>query len=524
MSKRLFNSMAAFFLIISLCLTGCGADSSKADTSSYMAAGIPAITESFDFFNAPNGYESISMAQVYDNLIRKGADGTYIPGLADSYETDDKAQTFTFYLNKNALWTDGTPVTSDDVAFSMEQLKNSEYVSYIYKPLLDSVETPDDYTVVIHLKKPSVSFLEYLANPYYSAILSRKAYEKYGENYGTSVDTIVSSGPYQVKEWNVGSSIKYEVNPKYYRDLPDIKNTELIVMHDGLSAMMALQTGEIDAYFDDVPGVSREMMSNRDDIHLYDYTSTILYCIFFNTQNGLFSNPDVRKAVALAINKQNFVIVGAEGYGQTADYPGDRGNIGDPKLHGIWDETYGQNLEQAKELIEQAGVKGKSVEIKTYSTSPYPELATVLQDALTQIGLNATVAQEERAAFIDQVLDNGDFDIQICRWAAATEDMDEIIYGSLHSDSVGAPGNWSFYSSSQLDSLITEASGESNPSKRENLYQTIVNLFVEDCIFIPLFYPTSSRAYQADFSIKDGLQKYDLFAYYSQTEENNGNE
>ena len=509
--KKKISILLMLAMIMSSAVT---ASADAADDT--MVVGIPSLTESFDFFNTTNGYESFSMAQVYDNLIRKDGEGNYVPGLADSYEIDESAQVFTFHLNPDAKWTDGTPVTSADVAFSMEKLKESDYVSYIYEPILDSIETPDDQTVIINLTKPSVSLMEYLANPYYSAVLSKAAYEEFGDQYGTSVDTIVSSGPYKLTEWNIGESMVYEANPDYYREAPAISNVKLVVMNDSNSAMTALQTGEINAYFDDVPGVARATVETLENVSIYDYTSTILYCVFFNTQNGMFTDPNMRKAVATAINKDDYIIVGSEGYGQPADYPGDRGDIGDPGLHGIWDENYAVDLEAAAKLVEEAGHAGDSVVIKTYASDPYPALATVMQNALTQIGLNATVEQIERATFIDTVLGKGDFEIQICRWAAATEDMDEIIYGSLHTDSIGSPGNWSFYESpAEIDALIEQAAAETDEAARKELYGQVIQNYIDDMVYVSLYYPTSSRAYSSDLEIGDGLQRYDLFMYYS---------
>ena len=523
-------------MVLAIFLAACGQDSKEPDDNpvdtnidseintnsdatdkKQMVVGIPAITENFDFFNTTNGYETFSMAQVYDNLISKDAEGNYVPCLAESWTISEDATEFTFNLNKNAKWSDGTDVTSKDVVFSMEKLKASDYVSYIYEPLLDTIETPDEHTVIIKLVKPSISFMEYLANPYYSAILSQAAYEQHGDSYGSSVETIVGSGPYKVSEWKVGESITYEVNEDYHLGAPDIKSVKLVVMHDSNSVMIALQTGEIDTYFDDVPGVSYSTISEAEDISVYDWTSTVLYCIFFNTENGIFADVNMRKAVAMAVNKSDFITVGAEGYGVEADYPGDRGGstIGDPLMHGEYDNQYSNDLEKASKLVEEAGYSGTSVTIKTYSTDPYPALATVLQNALSQIGLDAKVEQIERATFISQVLSEADFEIQVCRWAAATEDMDEIIYGSLHSDSIGSPGNWSFYhASEEMDRLITDAAGETDVKAREDLYQQVIQTYLDDMVYISLYYPSSSRAYKDTVTIQEGLQKYDKFFYY----------
>ena len=376
--KRLVALIMAAAMTLSL--TACGGGDTAETTASgsgaaettaaaggeakeMMTVGIPTLTPSFDFYNTTNGYESFSMSQVYETLVIKNENGEYVGSLADTFEIDSSAQKFTFNLNPNAKWSDGTPVTSADVAWSMEQLKLSGYVSYIYEPLLDTVECPDDHTVIINLVKPSVSFMEYLANPYYCAILPQAAYEEMGDAYGTTVDTIVSSGPYKVTEWKTGEYIMFEANPDYHGEAPAISKVKLVAMSDSNSAMMALQTGEIDAYFDDVPGVSRATVEAASNINMFDWTSTILYCVFFNTQNGMFTDVNMRKAVAMAMNKPDYITVGSEGFGAPADYPGDRGNIGDPKLEGIWDANYAYNIETAKGLVADAGYAGADVVI-----------------------------------------------------------------------------------------------------------------------------------------------------------------
>ena len=108
------KKISILLMLAMIASTAVTASADAADDT--MVVGIPALTESFDFFNTTNGYESFSMAQVYDNLIRKDGEGNYVPGLADSYEIDDSAQVFTFHLNPDAkstgiaVWKAGTRI------------------------------------------------------------------------------------------------------------------------------------------------------------------------------------------------------------------------------------------------------------------------------------------------------------------------------------------------------------------------------------------------------------------------------
>lgn len=507
-------------------VSGCGSSESSdttqktasaSDTSDEVVIGIPKVTESFDFYNTTNGYESYSTAQVYDTLVKKDADGKIAPSLADSWDINDDGTQYTFHLHPGVKFSDGSDLKASDVVYSMNQAINSAYTSWIYEPLVASCEATDDTTVVLTLNKASASFLDYLSNPMYFAVLSESACTEMGDDYGTAADKIVGTGPYIVTSWNPGESVVYEANDDYFEGAPAIKNAELKQITDSNTAVIALQTGELSAYFDDIPGVSYDDIKNTDSLNLVDYPSSIYFEVIMNCETGIFSDATVRQAVAYAVDRENMLTVGAESIGTVADYPGDRDGYtaGDPELEDTW---YGLDMDKAKELISDAGVEGESVVIKTYSDDPYPALATVLQNALTDIGLKATVSQMERSSMIDEVLDKGDYDIAICRWAAGTTDMDEIMSGSLSTASIGSPGNWSRYSNPDMDDILTKAGSESDEEVRKELYTQAIEIFDQDVPQIPLYYPNGSRAYNKSLTIEDGLVEYNRIFDYSYAE------
>ncbi|MDR1471452.1 MAG: ABC transporter substrate-binding protein [Synergistaceae bacterium] len=480
--------------------------------------GIPKITDSFAFFTTTNGYETFSMAQVYDTLVTKDENGRTVPMLAEKFEMSDDAKTYTFYLRKGVKFSNGKELKANDVRYSIEQLMTSAFTSWIYEPLIDKIELTDDYTVKLRLKKTSVSFIEYLSNAYYSAILSEEAAKEFGDKYGTTPETVVGTGPYVLKEWKFGEYCVYEANESYYLGAPSIKRARLKVISDVNAAIIALQTGEIHAFFDDIPGLFYDQIASAKNVKLASFPSTILFTSFMNCRGGIFADRGMREAVAYATDRSMMLIVGAEGKGAVADYPGNRQGYteGDPVLKDAW--TYQPDMGKAKKLVEEAGMAGKSVLIKTYATDPYPKLATILQQSLTQAGLAAEVRQMERSAFIDEVLGKGDFEIQICRWAAAGKDIDEILAGSLHTDSIGAPGNWSFYSSKEMDSLLDAAAAETDPGKRREIYTNVVKLYVKDIPAIPFYYPNGSRAYSDAVKAKDSMVEYNKFYDYAWVE------
>lgn len=504
------------FMLIAALTAGCGGnkpgDEAQPSAEAEMVIGIPKVTESFDFYYTPNGFESISMSQVYDTLVIKDKNGETAPSLAERFEISPDGKTYTFFLRENAYFSDGTQFTSADAKFSIDQAMESPYTSWAYAAV-NKCEIVDEFTIVIEMKMPNVGFIEYLSNIYYSAMLSENAVTSFAGEYGKSVDKIVGTGPYIVTDWRPGEYVVYKSNPDYFKGEPSIKNVRLKTITDTNAAIIALQTGEIHAYFNDIPGISRTTISNAANLNMVSFPSTIFFNIIMNVEDGPFADLKLRQAVAYAVDRQQMLIVGVEGHGAVADYPGGRQGrtIGDPIIK-TWHDV---NIEKAIELVKEAGMEGKAVTIKTYASDPYPKLATLLQDALTRIGLKADVQLMERGAFIDEALTKGQYEIGIVRWAAGTKDMDEIMFGSLATDSIGIAGNWSWYSNPAMDELLVKAAGETSPETRKQLYAEAIKIYTEDIPQVPLYYPDGSRAYSTKLVIEEGNVEYDRVFDYS---------
>ncbi|ATW27916.1 ABC transporter substrate-binding protein [Candidatus Formimonas warabiya] len=519
MKRKMVLLLAA--LMIALFAAGCGGNQDSGSTSEQtqsaadkeMVVGIPKVTDSFDYYNTANGFESISMLQVYDTLVIKDSDGKTVPSLAEKYEISPDGKTITFYLRKGVKFSDGTEFKASDAKYSIDQAMASSWTSWCYVSVQDC-QIVDDYTIKINMKTPNVGFLEYLANCMYSAMLSENAVKKYGADYGKSVEAIVGTGPYILKEWKPGQECVYEANPNYFKGAPAVKKARLKTITDVNAAIIALQTGEINAYFNDIPGINYDAVAQTDKLNMVTYPSTILFQCMMNTKTGLFTDVRLRQAVAYAVDRQQMLTVGVEGKGAVADYPGNRQGYteGDPVLKDTW---YPVDLEKAKQLVKEAGMEGKPVTIKTYATDPYPKLATILQDALTKIGLKAEVLQMERSAFIDDVTVKGNFEIAVCRWAAGTKDMDEIMFGSFATASIGPAGNWSLYSNPKVDELLVQAQGETDPEARKQLYAEVIKILDQDVPEIPLYYPNGSRAYSKELVADQGSVEYDRLFDYS---------
>ena len=452
--------------------------------------GISECNNNFDSY-ASYGTDNYGHAQIYDCLMEIDKDGKIVPCLAESYEISSDGLIYTFKLRKGVKFTNGEELKASDVAFSAGRAIESPYTGSDWAPV-DHAEVVDDYTVKLIMKIPSMSFLETLSGSF-ATIQSEKAYKQFGDQYGLTVEAVVGTGPYILKEWSYGEMCYYEANPDYFKGEADIKKVRFKAITDPNSAVIALETGEIDYYFNDLPAVSYDSVSKNEKLTILSYAGSGLTYAIMNTEEGIFSDVRMRQAVAYAIDLNKMLIMGAEGLGQIVHTPGGpdyNANPGDTQ----W---YELNVEKGKELVRECGMEGSNIVIRTYSTGAYPKLATALQQDLTNIGLAAEVVQMERNAFISDVLDKGEYQIGICGFGSSTRDMD-VMYPHLHSSTIGISGNWSRYVNPAMDTLLEKARGEANFETRVDLYRQAIKLYVEEAVEIPFYYINANKAFTTD--------------------------
>jgi len=388
--------------------------------------------------------ESMGLSQVYDTLLLKDFQGNFLPNLAERWEISDDSMVYTFHLRKDVKWTDGVGFTAKDVEFSYARLAKAPAFSWVFDVNIDHMEVPDDYTFKIFMKKPNALFISMLASPSESAIMAKHALEKYGDDYGTSVDKIVGTGAYIVTEWKPEVSISYKANENYFKGVPDIKNIVYNRVTDTNAAIVAIQTGELDLLLTPITGAAYKTLAGNPNIVLGDFMSARNEAIHMYVKDGVFSDVRMRRAVAHAIDKEDILTVAVDGLGQVIRYPGDVGSAitANPDYEPAI--TYEQSIEKARALVKEAGKEGASVVIKSYNTDPYATVGTYLQGVLSEIGLNATVAPMERATFLSE-LDKEMCDVFPLGWVSSSYDIEETLGSLLHSANLGTAGNYSFY-------------------------------------------------------------------------------
>ena len=204
------------------------------------------------------------MDLTYDLLVDfSPKDSSPVPGLADSWETSDDGLTWTFHLNKDAKWHDGKPVTSEDVAYTFQRILDEEQGLYIdYVKQIESIETPDEHTVVFTTKEPSVQMLSM-----YVYILPKHIWEDVpaDETKSFKNEPAIGSGPFQAVEWKKGQFARLKANPDYFRGAPKIDEIIFQFYDNDDTMVQALKNGEVD-YIRSMPINLFKSLENQEGI------------------------------------------------------------------------------------------------------------------------------------------------------------------------------------------------------------------------------------------------------------------
>ena len=296
--------------------------------------------------------EHVHEPLIQSTLLKMTTDGTYANDLAKDYDISSDFKTYTVNLRDDVKFTDGTPLTAEDVAFTFEAAKESG--ASLDLSALNTVEAVDDYTVQFNLNKSDSTFLDKLA---YIGIVPSDSYnnETYGENP-------VGSGPYKFVQWDKGQQVILEKNPDYYGKMPEVEKITILFAQNEAAFNLAkngeadivavpLEYGKekIDGYtmylMDtiDVRGVSLPNVPDTGEVSPEDN-----YAI----GNNVTGDPAVRQALAIGIDRQELLDGALNGYGNVS-YTG----VAD-QLPWAFDAGYkdGQ-VDQAKTILEQAGWK-----------------------------------------------------------------------------------------------------------------------------------------------------------------------
>ena len=436
--------------------------------------------------------------QIYDTLLYYSPDGTKDPEprIAESYEISDDGLDYTFHLRDDVTFHDGTPVTADDVVFSIELYKASEYQGSQIS-MLSSVEATDEHTVVCHLDAPYSPFLQGICSP---MIASKAYYESSEDDF---VNNPIGSGPYKFVSRAKGSNIKLEANEDYYRGAPEIKEVTFEVIPDSSTKAIALQTGEVN--FAEIDSATKPQLEANPAITIAEVPTSSFSYIAMNTEKEPFNDVKVRQAINYAIDRDNLVAVCYDGEAEV------NSNICAKERFGYSDDQfqYTYDPEKAKELLAEAGIETPYDLGEILVAEKYSNLATVIQNDLKAVGLDVTISVKEFNSYISD-LQNGSYGITALNMTL--EGDTQTLEMAFTSDYIGIANN-ARYSDEEMDKLFEQARTETDNDKRAEIFNEIFTKAQDEAIYAVMCNPMTLYAYNSDLSCPEFVLEGNYYLY-----------
>ena len=518
MKKR--NRILSLLLagVMALGLTACGASNAGAAADETGSAAVS--TESASSDTAASGEKIINVGvtntigSLNPLLLNGGEINKYATGLmflplmeldadlnfegmlADSITTEDN-KNFIVHIDDAATWSDGTPVTADDVVYTALRLAspvigNTAMMYYVFEGVgddgfveegaesIDGIQKVDDKTVQFTTKEemPITTFENSYAR--YLLTLPKHVIEQYSEEELSTADWFnhpdVVSGPFIVTDFDVDHYISYEANKDYWKGAPKIDKLNIKIV-DGSQLYAGLQSGEIDITqqtMSDIPQEDYESVEALDNVEVVYGSPVTNQSVFIQTKNV----PDVkvRQAMLYAIDRQQILEELLNGHGEIVDgFLASASPFYDDSLTPI---SY--DPEKAKALLEEAGWDGSQT-IRFYvnsGDSTFVNAASIIAAEWAAVGIKAEIQTVDFATLMS-VAGTEDYDVLAVQYTYAPVDPYPDVAWLL-----GGEGSWTGYSDDTLNDALTKSQLTSDPEETKELFSVVDKKVQED---VPMF-------------------------------------
>jgi len=441
-------------------------------------------------YNSLLGFKSPPEVKYAEMVVR--------PELADRWEPSQDGKVFTFHLRSGVKFANVPPVngrelTSADVKWSIEywtrtgQFKDVKLpkgqFDYMYEGL-EGVDTPDKYTAVVRFKEPFVPFLNYMASDW-NPVVPREIYEQDGH----LKDIIAGSGPFQLDAATSqkGTRWVWKKNPTYWEaGKPYLDEIRWLILPDESTMKAAFQTKQLDYVYNLAFGDYQDVRKSNPQAVEFKYVQPRGYHLYLsNAKGGPFTDVRVRRAAALAIDRDeiNKVVAGGQGIWAVPGAMADLFTEAEAK------QLQRQDVEAAKKLMAEAGLAGGvNLDWPILNDEARANLTwfQLIQAQLKRAGFNVTFDPMDKVTQRQKKY-SGDYDLDSGVGLGGLEaDIDSMLYGPYHSTS---SGNWSKAKDSELDKLLVAQRREPNPEKRREILREAAKRIVDQAWGIELIYP-----------------------------------
>ncbi len=476
---------------------------------------------------------AIMINHFFEGLVKWVDDGEgnamTAPGQAESWEkvvNDDGTVTYTMKLRDGIKWSDGKEVTAGDFEYSWKRLANPEtaadYCYMIdmvqnYAGIANSESDPDtlgikaidDKTLEIVLSYDCPYFEEIMAFP--ATFPVRQDLVEGNDEWTYDVATYVSNGPYKMKEWSHNAYILAEKNENYY-DFANLgpDTIRFTLLDDANAILAAYKSGELD-FIEELPPDEMANYLASGELTVADYIGTYYVC--FNTEDEVFSNPLIRKAFSLAIDR-NYIVENVSQAGEvpaTGYVPAGVNDAAGPgsddfrtvggEYYSVAEEDYEKNCEEARALLAEAGYPNgegfPTVEYMYNTNDKHKAIGEALQNMWQeQLGVTVNLSNQDWNVFLES-RKQGDYQIARNGWIADYNDPCSF----LDMWYTGGGNNDAQYSNKDYDAKIDAAKATAVQEERMKAFHEAEDILIEqDNVLAPVYF------YTQPYMIKDDIQ------------------
>lgn len=490
--------MRTFSLVLAislawLVLSGCGGRSQHSETLIYAQSEDP---KTLDPINTDIAEAVHVITNVFDTLVTYHDETSEIvPALAEKWETSEDGLAWTFHLREGVTFHDGTLMNAAAVKVSFDRLLADEHPLVYDKArpyqsaysMIREIETPDEHTVVFRLKHPSAVFLSNLAM-FCGSVVSPTALEKHGQD---SADKPIGTGPFKLTKWTRDQQLVLERFDDHWRGAPKLKNIIFVPVRESATRLQRLQRGEIDLA-DNLSPSELSVLAKDKAMTVQEVDGMNVCYLSMQTEKKPLDHVKVRRAIWLAINKQELIQVGYTGHAQPAK------TMVPPTMWGSHSDLEDRpfDLAEAKKLIQEASQEtGFSLPIKLSLSIPNQaraymprpiEMADFLKDVLAQIDIQLSVVGRDVNQHFKALM-AGEHELALAGWNSDNADPDNFLYTLLDPDNISDAGNnLSRWRNDRFHELLLLGQKEMNRQERLALYLEAQEIVLAEAPVVPL--------------------------------------
>jgi peptide/nickel transport system substrate-binding protein len=457
-----------------------------ADKGGTVVYAVHETMPSFDIHYETSYIAAQPVGPLYNGLLTHDVYKDYeiVGDLAERWEFADDGKRLTFHLRQGVTFHDGSAFTCADAKYSLEKLADQKRANRVFvailEDVLEAVRCSNDSTLELSLKRPSAALLTMLAGA--NAVMMKAGIAERFDRKDPQF--LVGTGPFKYKSHTPGVDFQAERNPNYWKPgVPHIDGYRAVVMADLTKIFASFRARQLT-----LTGIGRHLEKPEAAILEKDFPDGVVAIgpratwdnFVMNVSKPPFNDPRVRKAVALATDRDKMIEIAVEGWGLLGGFIGPHTPYALPleelKQFPQFGADMAKRQAEAKKLLAEAGyAKGLEVELMLRRGPLYERGALSRQDDLKKVGINIKITLLDTAAIRDRY-EKGDFQAYTAPAAVQFDDPD-LYYARF---TCGAPSNYAKYCNPEFDQLFSEQSQAFDDKKRIDITRKMERILLRD--------------------------------------------